>query len=167
MGLKGSSSDSHSKKSVLPLLVSGSVKTDFQLVSWWGLKVFCKRDLLKSSGGWKDLVDFAQMGFEIVGYLEALLTGVALVQRLRIPFVDFSNVFMESCECTSSELASIYLRRMNHKSSTGGKSENSWTHLTKVPQLIGMSFNMLGQIWFWFGTIVFVQVFVQFCQVLT
>ena len=139
-----------------------------------------KRDLLKSSvtGGWKNFVNIAQVGFERFGWLEALLTDVALVQRLRIPFVDFSNVFMESCECTSGELASIYLRRMNHKSSAGGKSENSWTHLTKVPQLIGMSFNMLGQIWFWFGTIVFVQVFVrsvksgsqvfvQFCQVLT
>ena len=143
-------------------------------------KGLCKRDLLKSSvtGGWKNFVNIAQVGFERFGWLEALLTDVALVQRLRIPFVDFSNVFMESCECTSGELASIYLRRMNHKSSTGGKSENSWTHLTKVPQLIGMSFNMLGQIWFWFGTIVFVQVFVrsvksgsqvfvQFCQVLT
>ena len=52
----------------------------------------CKRDLLKSSvtGGWKDLVDFAQEGFEIVGCLEALLPDVALVQRLRIAnFVDF------------------------------------------------------------------------------
>ena len=60
-------------------------------------------------------MDFAQVGFERVGYLEALLTGVALVQRLRIPFVDFSNVFMESFEYTSSELASIYLRRMNQQ----------------------------------------------------
>ena len=60
-------------------------------------------------------MDFAQVGFERVGYLEAFLTGVALVQRLRIPLVDFSNVSMESCECTSSELASIYLRRMNQQ----------------------------------------------------
>ena len=156
LGLKGSSSDSHSKKSVLPLLVSGSVKTDFQLVSWWGLKVFGKRDLLKSSGGWKDLVDFAQMGFEIVGYLEALLTGVALVKRLRIPFVYFSNVFMESYEFTSSELASIYLRRMNQQIQYWWNISrlNSWTHLTKVPQLISVNFNMFGQIWFWLGAIV-------------
>ena len=80
-------------------------------------KGLCKRDLLKSSvtGGWKNFVNIAQVGFERVGYLEAFLTGVALVQRLRIPFVDFSNVSMESCECTSSELASIYLRRMNQQ----------------------------------------------------
>ena len=87
------------------------------------LKGLCKRDLLKLSvytGGWKDLVDFSQVGFERFGCVEALLTGMALVQRLRIPFVDFSNVSMYSFELTSSKLASIYLRRMNHNSSTGG-----------------------------------------------
>ena len=162
LGLKGFSSVSHSKKSVLPLLVSDSVKTSFKLVSWWGYKVcangtYLNRPLIPEDGKilwifpkW----DLSRDGFERDGYLEALLTGVALVQRLRIPFVDFSNVFMESCECTSGELASIYLRRMNHKSSTGGKSENSWTHLTKVPQLISVNFNMFGQIWFWLGAIV-------------